>query len=407
MRILFVNFNMGGFAGDTSQAQFIIKGLQKMGHEVLWVVTDGEVFYFDKEKQKSYAPIRQKLLDSRGKIVDINGMRVFPVHCITNKFGLFCPSAAKVARQIIKNYDVVYATNWYYHLGMVFSKIAHECNVPFVISAMASLQEKARSLKKRQKWVADKLYTKQMIAHAAGFHSVGETETSEYVKLGADPTKIYRIDHSMMLDNFKIKKRTGILEKIGVSKNNRYIICIGRIDPKKGLEILLHAFAKLLKTHGNIILVIAGTGSDDYVNKIKELAREMNTDNNVKFTGFVTEDEKLELLESSKLFISTSHSDITPVASVEALLMGLPVILTKACDFPAVDEYKAGILVDSDADSVLNALIRMLDDESILSEFSQNTKKLIADKFLLEPNLKKYEQMFLNVIQRYKKPSKN
>lgn len=405
MRILFVNFNMGGFAGDTSQAQFIIKGLQKMGHEVLWVVTDGEVFYFDKEKQKSYAPIRQKLLDSRGKIVDINGMRVFPVHCITNKFGLFCPSAAKVARQIIKNYDIVYATNWYYHLGMVFSKIAHECNIPFVISAMASLQEKARSLKKRQKWIADQLYTKQMIAHAEGFHSVGETETSEYVRLGADPTKIYRIDHSMMLDNFKIKKRTGILEKIGVNKNTRYIICIGRIDPKKGLEILLHAFAKLLKTHRDVILVIAGTGSNDYVHKIKELARDLNIDNNVKFTGFVTDDEKLELLESAKLFISTSHSDITPVASVEALLMGLPVILTKSCDFPAVDEYKAGILVDSDADSVLNALVRMLDDESLLSEFSQNTKKLISDQFLLETNLKKYEQMFLDVIQRHKKLS--
>jgi glycosyltransferase involved in cell wall biosynthesis len=396
---------MGGFAGDTSQAQFIIKGLQKMGHEVLWVVTDGEVFYFDKEKQKSYAPIRQKLLDSRGKIVDINGMRVFPVHCITNKFGLFCPSAAKVARQIIKNYDIVYATNWYYHLGMVFSKIAHECNIPFVISAMASLQEKARSLKKRQKWIADQLYTKQMIAHAEGFHSVGETETSEYVRLGADPTKIYRIDHSMMLDNFKIKKRTGILEKIGVNKNTRYIICIGRIDPKKGLEILLHAFAKLLKTHRDVILVIAGTGSNDYVHKIKELARDLNIDNNVKFTGFVTDDEKLELLESAKLFISTSHSDITPVASVEALLMGLPVILTKSCDFPAVDEYKAGILVDSDADSVLNALVRMLDDESLLSEFSQNTKKLISDQFLLETNLKKYEQMFLDVIQRHKKLS--
>jgi len=407
MRILFVNFNIGGFAGDTPQAQFIIKGLEALGHEVTFVVTDGEAFYFDEEKKKSYAPIRQKLLNSRGKIVDINGIRVLPIHCITNKMGLFCPSAAKVARQIIRDYDIVYATNWYYHLGMVFSKVAHECNVPFVISAMASLQEKAKSLKKIQKLIADKIYTKQMISHAAGFHSMGGTETDVYIKWGADPKKIYRINHGLVLDNFKIKRRTGILERIGLGINSRYILFISRIDPKKGLELLLHAFSKLIKTHENLVLVIAGTGSDYYVNEIKDLAHKLNVDNNVKFTGFVSEDEKLELLESAKLFVLTSHSDIQPMASVEALAMGLPLILTKSCDFPDVDEYRAGILVDSDVDSVLNALTRMLENESVISEFSQNAKKLMMDRFLLEKNIKQYEQMFSDVIQRYRMSNKN
>jgi len=401
MKILFVNFNIGGFAGDTSQVQYIIKGLEKLGHEVTLAVTDGNVFYYDKEKTKSYAPIRQKLLNSQGKIVEINGIKVFPIHCISNRMGLYCPSAAKVARQIIKNYDVVYATTWYYHIGMVFSKISHECNVPFVISAMASLQPEAKKLKRIPKLILDKIYTKQMILHAAGFHSMGQTETDVYMKWGADPKKIYRIDHGLVPDNFKIKKRTGILERIGIG-DSPYILFLSRIDLKKGLELLLHSFAKLIKTHKDLRLVIAGTGSVDYVNEIKNLSQKLAIDKNVIFTGFVTHDEKLELLESTKLFILTSHSDIHPMASVEAIAMGAPLILTKISDFPEVDEYQAGILVDENVDSIVNALLRMLKDKSVLSEFSKNAKRLMMDKFLIEKNVKQYEEMFLDVVRNYR-----
>ena len=78
----------------------------------------------DKEKTKKYSPIRQKLLNSQNKIIEIDGIKVYPIHCISNRLGLYCPSASKIARQIIKNYDVVYATNWYYHIAMVFSGFA-------------------------------------------------------------------------------------------------------------------------------------------------------------------------------------------------------------------------------------------------------------------------------------------
>ncbi|MGI0011296.1 MAG: glycosyltransferase [Nitrosopumilaceae archaeon] len=402
MKILFVNFSIGGFAGDAVQMLLVAKGLQKLGHEVTVATTDGDGYFFDKEKSKRYFPIRKKLLDAKGKIVEIDGVPVQPIHCLTPKIGMYCPDATKVGRKIIKNYDVVYAINWYYHLAMVFSKIAHECKVPFIVAGMASLQEKARGMKKRRKWIADMLYTKKMISHAAGFHSVGNLETSEYIKLGADPNKVYLIDHGIILDNFIIKNRTGIIERIGIDlKHKQYLLDVGRIDPKKGLEILLQAFARLIKTHSNLVLVIVGTGSDNYVQQIKQTARELNVIDHVRFTGFVTEDEKLELLESAKLFVVTSHSDVHTTAAIEALTMGVPVIITKASDFPEIDEYEAGITVDTDVDSVYNALVKLLSYSDLLA-FSQNAKKLVSDKFLLENQIKKYEHMFIDVVKKYK-----
>lgn len=222
----------------------------------------------------------------------------------------------------------------------------------------------------------------------------------------ADPNKIYRIDHGVVLDNFKIKKRTGIVDKIGIRNHKKYLLYIGRIDVKKGIELLLLAFAKLIKKYNNVFLVVAGSGSEDYVKKLKKLTGELNIEDFVSFTGFVTEDEKLELLESAKLFVLTSHSDVHPIAVQDALTMGVPVVVTESCDFPEVVEYNAGVLVKPDVVSIYYGLSKMLENDTILSLLSQNAKKLVEEKFLLEKQIKKYEEMYLDVIKNHNKSIK-
>jgi glycosyltransferase involved in cell wall biosynthesis len=83
--------------------------------------------------------------------------------------------------------------------------------------------------------------------------------------------------------------------------------------------------------------------------------------------------------------------------------MGIPVVITKASDFPEIDEYKAGITVDLDSNSVYNAVEELLGDEEKLKEYSKNAKKLIDQKFLLKNKIKEYEKMFKETIKKYKK----
>ena len=60
--------------------------------------------------------------------------------------------------------------------------------------------------------------------------------------------------------NFHCKNKTGILEKIGIElPKHSYLYNVGRIDRKKGLEILLESFVKIKKNHDNLFLVITGT----------------------------------------------------------------------------------------------------------------------------------------------------
>ena len=98
----------------------------------------------------------------------------------------------------------------------------------------------------------------------------------------------------------------------------------------------------------------------------------------------------------------TSHSDIHTTTAIESLAMGIPVVITKSSDFPEIDEYKAGITVDLDSNSVYNAVEELLSDEEKLKECSNNARKLINEKFLLKNKFKEYEKMFEEVIKNYR-----
>jgi len=404
MNILILNFAVAGFAGDTKQPLLIAQGLIGLGHHVVYAVPDGDGYFFDENKSKSYAEIRKKLVDAKGEIIEIEGVPILPIHCTSEKLGYYCPDAKKIAKKILPDFDVVYCLHWYYHLGMSFFKIADKLRVPFIIAAMAAFEKPAHNLKSSRKNILDLLYTKKLFKNAGGFHSVGDLETETYKKLGADTKKIFKVDHGIIPENFQYKTSTGILEKIGLEiPKHEYLYNVGRIDPKKGLEILLESFAKIRKNHENLFLVITGTGIKKYVDEIKELAKKLKIDDQVKFTGFISEDAKLELFESAKLHVVTSHSDVHTTTAIESLAMGTPVVITKASDFPEIDEYKAGITVDLDSNSVYNAVEELLNNEEKLKEYSKNTKKLINDKFLLESKFKEYEKMFLEVIKKYEK----
>ena len=133
-----------------------------------------------------------------------------------------------------------------------------------------------------------------MLKNSNGFHCVGNQEKESLVKLGVDPNKIQVINNAIMIDDKKNIKKTEIFKKINLSRNKEpFLITIGRIDPKKGLELLLLTFSKLLKKYKNLILVIVGTGNKQYVKTIKHLVDELNSQDSVKFTGYVKEAEKL------------------------------------------------------------------------------------------------------------------
>ena len=127
----------------------------------------------------------------------------------------------------------------------------------------------------------------------------------------------------------------------------------------------------------------------------------MGLEKKVIFTGLITENEKLDMLESASLFVLTSHSDVHPIAVQDALTMSLPVIITEDCDYPEVKDYDAGLIIDEDEEQITNAILSIIEDKERFKKMSNNARRLVLEKFQLKVQIKKYEEMYRDVIKRH------
>ena len=401
MKILYVINQISDWSGDSGLLWLTVNLMQKRGHDVSIATTDGNPFK-DPSSFKKYSEITKKISTSSKNVITINGTAIIPVHSVSSNFGMYSMNARSIAKKTVKNFDLIHIYSWYHHIGIEFFKAAKKYNIPVVFTAMGTLQSDAQNFNKTQKSIIDLLYTKKIIQYASVLHSVGSSEIKSYTQLGGDTKKIIQIENGIDPKDFEITTKSDILIRLNL-ENKYYILYLGRLHPKKGIELLLDSF-KNISMDDKIYLVIAGSGEDDYVKKIKEYTKSLGLSNNVKFAGLVSHEEKFTLLKNAKIFSLPSKSDVHPRAIQEALFMGVPVVISNECDYPEVEEYNAGIIVNQDSKQVTNAFKKILCDQNI-DKISNNAKKLIHERFLGIDQIMKFEKIYLDILS--KKPFYN
>ena len=119
------------------------------------------------------------------------------------------------------------------------------------------------------------------------------------------------------------------------------VVFLSRIDPKKGLDILLPAWTAIANEFTDWDLVIAGPLGDDYARSIQDLAETLNAPR-VQFTGQVLGETKLRLLAEASLFVLPTYSENFGIAVAEALAHGTPVITTTETPWTDLNDRNCG-----------------------------------------------------------------
>jgi phosphatidylinositol alpha-mannosyltransferase len=107
-------------------------------------------------------------------------------------------------------------------------------------------------------------------------------------------------------------------------KAKKQILYVGRLETRKGVEYLLSAYANLRNTHDDVELLIAGSGV-----KKKQLEKmvEQYEIPDVQFLGFVSEEQKLELLQTADLYSSPAlYGESFGIVLLEAMAVGTPIV---------------------------------------------------------------------------------
>jgi glycosyltransferase involved in cell wall biosynthesis len=150
-----------------------------------------------------------------------------------------------------------------------------------------------------------------------------------------------------------------------------YLLALCRLDPKKGIDLLIQAFHDVAKAgiSQDWRLVIAGDGDAGYVSKLRQAADAGEARSRIVFEGWVSGEARLSLLRHATLFALPSSQENFGVALVEALACGTPAVVTREVNLATdIEAGQAGWIVPRDPAGLAEALGRLMGDRTALAE---------------------------------------
>lgn len=120
----------------------------------------------------------------------------------------------------------------------------------------------------------------------------------------------------------KIETSIDLKSSLGIAKENTIIISVGELTKRKNHQVIIKAMKEVIKERPDIVYVICGSG--ELRGSLERLVSKLELESNVKFLGYRTNIK--EILSISDCFIFPSLQEGLPVALLEAMVVGLPVI---------------------------------------------------------------------------------
>jgi glycosyltransferase involved in cell wall biosynthesis len=186
-------------------------------------------------------------------------------------------------------------------------------------------------------------------------------------------------------------KQSDFLTKIG-TEPNRYVLAVARFVPEKGLHDLIEAF-KAVESDYNLLIAGDADHETDYSKNLRHKASE---DKRIVLTGYITGEPLNQVYSHACLFVLPSYHEGLPIALLEALSYGIPVLVS---DIPAnkeVDLSSERYFRCGDVDDLRRKMQMLLGKGSSEAEW-QEIRKQIEEKYnwdkIAEDTIKVYEKV--------------
>lgn len=212
------------------------------------------------------------------------------------------------------------------------------------------------------------------VAHAAHIIVPSDFTRQDLIaQLGAAADKVTTI-HEAANPMFKPLPLDATRREVGTRYGlpDRFILCVGTIEPRKNIDGLLHAFAHLRDKYapGDVVLALAGSKGWLY-DETLDLVKQLNLAPWVKFLGRVPDEELHKLYVAARCHIHPAHYEGFGLPPLEAMACGTPTIVSNISSLPEV-VGDAALLVDPrDPEEMAVAMQRLLRDDDLHAELRE------------------------------------
>lgn len=298
--------------GVTTHVKTLKEGLTALGHEVLVITASTETRKHYIEDGVLYCPAK--------KIKKIYG------------YGLAAPYSPK-RMKILKEFnpDIIHVHNEY-GIGFFGIGAAKKLNATLIYTLHTDYDSYMYYIMpKVLARTAGKIARKYInfIAKKSDGIIGPSPKCFEYIKKASHRKKIRILPNSIEMslfnrDNISEEQKKVLLNKLGLPEN-AFIACfVGRMGTEKAIDVTLDYLSKTLQKDDNIHYLAIGDGPT--IGEFKELAEKLNISDRVIFTGRVEHDELPLYYSISKVYLTSSLTEMNSISMLEAMAMGVPVL---------------------------------------------------------------------------------
>lgn len=272
--------------------------------------------------------------------------------------------AASWFKDNVSRYDVVFMNGIWQYAALAAYRALRNAKVPYAIFTHGMLDpyfKKSHPIKHFKKTLYWRFVLEKMLNQATVVLFTSEQERvsaresfcNYAVKEKVMPYGTFGPECDLELSAEKfITKWPGL-------QNQKIVLQLGRIHPKKGIDLLIAGFAATLANDPAWRLVIAGPDECGLEGKLKRLASSLNIEQKIIWTGLLSGEMKWGAYAVADVFVLPSHQENFGVVIAEALACSLPVIVSSRVNiWREIISYRAGLVCDDSIEGVQMSLSR-------------------------------------------------
>ena len=372
------------YGGPSQMVLGLAPALTKEGVKVTVITTD------------SNGDNGQKPLDVTLNVpIQKDGYEIIYFRCAPFRRYKFSLDLCKWLNRHAQEFDVAHIHAFFSPISSAAAAICRQRKLPYILRPLGTLDPADLRKKKFLKQIYAAILERGNIANAAALHFTSLQEAKISQKFGV-ATRDLVIPLGVIPD--KRNEENLVRKQFGIAANVPLVLFMSRIDPKKGLSLLIPALENLLAEGLNFHFVLAGTNPQEpaYEQKIKSQIANSSLRSHTSITGFVTGELKSSLLQAADLFVLPSYYENFGIAVAEAMVAGTPVVISDQVHIcQQVQESQSGWVTTTDVLALTESLRTALQNPAECQRRGLNAKEYALHNY-------SWDAIARQTIQAYK-----
>lgn len=310
------------------------------------------------------------------QLIQQDGYNIIYFRCSPFRRYKFSLSLLQWLNSHIKEFELAHIHALFSPISTAAATLARYHHLPYIIRPCGMLDPADLRKKKQLKQIYAALLERPNLAGAAAIHFTSKQEAKISERFGISKNKlsttqdlIIPLGVTNFAENLSIKsEQLPINNQFNINSGDSQIpqiLFMSRIEPKKGLNLLIPALEKILAQGIKFNFILAGSNPQDadYEIKIKQQIENSPLARHTIITGFVTGEIKADLLQNADLFVLPSYYENFGIAVAEAMAAGTPVVISDRVHiWEDIQQAEAGWVGPLEVDAIASLItIALLD----------------------------------------------